>query len=175
MARYGATTAPNHQNAGFPTDCQACHTTAGWTPAAFSHGTFALSGRHSSVTCAGCHAGGRYAGTPRDCAGCHLRTYQMTTSPNHAASGLPTACQNCHTTSGWRPASFAHTFPIYSGVHAGRWSSCASCHPAAGSYSQFTCSNCHSKAGMDNEHKGKAGYVYDAAACLRCHPAGRKP
>jgi hypothetical protein len=25
---------------------------------------------------------------------------------------------------------------------------------------------------MDSKHKGRSGYSYDSAACLRCHPKG---
>ena len=78
LARYQATTNPNHTTAGFPQQCDLCHTPTGWTPSSFNHGTtrFPLTGRHTSVACANCHVGGKYAGTPTDCYSCHRTRVQ---------------------------------------------------------------------------------------------------
>ncbi|HEY6852885.1 MAG TPA: hypothetical protein VI139_01460, partial [Gemmatimonadales bacterium] len=40
QADYDATTDPIHSAAGFATTCQTCHTTSGWTGAAFNHTWF---------------------------------------------------------------------------------------------------------------------------------------
>jgi hypothetical protein len=174
---YDSARSPSH--AGFPTSCQDCHATTGWRPASFDHGStrFPLTGAHRSTECGRCHQDGRYAGTPRDCYGCHQAQYNATANPNHGASGFPTSCQDCHGTNGWRPASFDHDgryFPIYSGKHRGAWSGCPDCHPNAGNYRAFACTNCHAhnKADMDKEHDDEGGYQYNSAACYRCHPRG---
>ena len=134
----------------------------------------------SAVDCSRCHTGGTYAGTPTDCFACHQANYAGTTNPNHQAAGFPTQCQTCHTTGAWRPASFDHDgryFPIYSGKHAGKWSTCADCHVNPGNYRAFECILCHkhsNEAEMRDKHKDEPGYTYTSAACLRCHPFGRK-
>lgn len=111
--------------------------------------------------------------------GCHVQT---ATDPAHA--GIPgyqyvsAQCLSCHP-DGTRGTFAQHDaiFPIFSGTHAGRWSSCATCHTNPASRSVFTCtgSGCHQQAEMDNHHSGITGYGPDPASCLRCHPNGRKP
>ena len=101
-----------------------------------------------------------------------------TTNPNHQAAGFPITCESCHTTSAWRPANWDHDgryFPIYSGKHRGKWSSCTDCHVTAGNYRAFECILCHehsNRTEVDNKHRGEAGYAYQSAACYRCHPRG---
>jgi hypothetical protein len=142
-------TNPNHVQVGLPQTCQTCHTTTAWTPASFNHNTFTrfpLTGAHVSVPCASCHVNGRFAGTPTDCASCHLKDYQATTNPNHAAAGFPTDCSVCHTTASWAGATFDHSrtgFPL-TGAHVNL--ACAACH-VNGNYNLTTaaCSSCHLK------------------------------
>jgi hypothetical protein len=179
---YAGAANPNHQAAGYPTQCQNCHTTGAWRPANFDHNTtrFPLTGAHNRVDCSRCHTGGTYAETPTDCYACHQTDYAGTANPNHQAAGFPTQCQTCHTTGAWRPASFDHDgryFPIYSGKHRGKWSTCADCHLNPGNYRAFECIFCHehsNESEMRDKHKDETGYTYASAACLRCHPSGRK-
>jgi Zn finger protein HypA/HybF involved in hydrogenase expression len=181
QADYARTTNPNHSAGRFPTTCENCHTTTAWRPATFDHdqSRFPLTGAHTRVDCARCHTGGRYQGTPTDCYSCHQASYAGTSNPNHAASGFPTDCASCHSTSAWRPASFDHDgryFPIYSGSHRGRWSSCSDCHVSAGNYRAFECIVCHAhsnKAQVDRDHGGVNGYRYASSACYQCHRNGR--
>jgi hypothetical protein len=176
---YARTTNPNHQASGFPTQCETCHTTAAWKPAAFDHKRFPLTGAHGRVDCTMCHAGGRYQGTPTDCYSCHQQDYARTGNPNHQAAGFPTQCQTCHDTSAWRPATFDHdgrSFPIYSGTHRGKWSSCGDCHVNAGNYRSFECIRCHehaNRAEVDKDHREVSGYTYASQACYQCHRSGR--
>jgi hypothetical protein len=122
--------------------------------------------------------GGRYTGTPTDCYACHQANYAGTTNPNHQAAGFPTQCLNCHTTAAWKPASFDHDaryFPIYSGKHRGRWTSCSECHVNSGNYKAFECILCHqhsNKTKVDSGHKDERGYVYASSACYQCHRNG---
>ncbi len=177
LARYQATTNPNHAQAGFPTTCETCHRAAdaSWSQGTFNHGTvFPLQGRHATAACASCHRNGVYRGTPRDCASCHLPRYQATTNPNHLAAGFPTTCETCHraSDSSWNQGTFNHTwFPITTGKHAGN--PCSACHTSPANYRVFTCITCHGRAETDKEHQGRAGYRYDSAACYSCHPQGR--
>jgi hypothetical protein len=158
MDDYRATTSPNHVAGNVSTDCQSCHSSGAWQPAHFSH-----------------------AGITQPCASCHLPDYQATTQPVHSTAGFPTTCQTCHNTNAWIPASSANHdaqyFPIYSGAHRGRWSSCNECHTTSGSYTNFNCLACHphsDKAATDSHHSGRSGYQYTSQACYSCHPRGRK-
>jgi hypothetical protein len=178
LAVYQKTTSPNHAAAGFSTTCEGCHraTDASWKGSGFNHGSvFPLVGAHAAQPCANCHKNGVYKGTPRDCVGCHLGTYQRTTSPNHAAAGFPTTCEACHRSSdtAWTQGRFTHTaFPITSGRHTGL--TCSTCHTTANAYTVFSCvTGCHSRASTDSHHSGVNGYRYDSAACYSCHPTGR--
>ncbi len=173
---YQRTRDPNHAAAGFPTACQACHSASAssWT-ASFNHNqVFALVGRHAQAPCSACHGNGRYAGTPRDCYGCHRSDYDATRDPNHAGSGFPTSCESCHRASdgSWDDGRFNHTrFPITSGPHAGR--PCSACHTVPSNFALFSCTTCHGRAETDGHHQGVSGYRYDSQACYACHPNGR--
>jgi hypothetical protein len=173
---YQGTTDPNHVQAGFPNDCQVCHSTNGWKPAQFDHNktNFPLTGAHINVPCAKCHINGRYQGTPTDCYSCHKADYTGTNNPNHVAAHFPTTCNMCHNTATWLGAVFNHTwFPIYSGTHAGKWMTCADCHINPSDYSVFSCITCHTRNDTDPRHQGVNGYVYTPTSCYACHPTGQ--
>lgn len=178
LKEFNAATSPNHISAGFPQQCELCHTPTAWKPSSFNHSTtaFPLTGAHTSVACANCHVGGRYAGTPTDCYACHKNDYNSVANPNHVAAAFPTTCTTCHTTIRWTGATFNHTrFPIYSGSHQGKWTTCADCHANPSNFAVFTCTSCHAhdKTTMDSKHRGVRNYVYNSANCYACHPVGR--
>jgi hypothetical protein len=172
-ADYRATREPDHLGAGFSTDCAVCHDQRAWHSrgGSFSHTQFPLQGRHASASCSACHENGVYAGTPADCAACHLDDYNGTTEPNHRAAGFPLDCVECHGTSisGWSGAEFDHPFPITSGRHAGV--ACSECHQTS-DYRVFTCLGCHEQASTNSRHNGISGYAYNSQACYACHPRG---
>jgi len=178
---FASTVDPAHVSGGFSTGCVACHSTSAWRPASFDHNSsgFPLTGAHVAVPCNECHAGGRYAGTPSQCAGCHQEDYNQTSNPAHAAAGFPLDCQSCHGTASWQPASFNHEplFPIAAGTsHSpGRWSACSDCHTVASNYKAFSCLTCHAHAqsSMDSKHSDVSRYQYESQACFQCHPRGR--
>ena len=172
---FTGATDPNHVAGNFDHNCITCHTTSAWEPATFDHNktSFPLTGAHTSVQCASCHAGGKFAGTPMDCYSCHQADYTNTTNPNHTAAGFPTTCQTCHTTTQWSGASFNHTwFPRNHGNSGGL---CITCHTNTQDYKGFQCIDCHehNKTDMDRKHNGRNGYTYESTACYRCHPNGR--
>jgi len=111
-----------------------------------------------------------------DCITCHTDDYNS----EHAGSGFPVTCLDCHNQTDWGDAEFDHDdafFPIYTGTHRGEWSQCSDCHTAAPvSYATFSCINCHehNKSSTDNDHDEVTGYVYESSACLSCHPRGRE-
>jgi hypothetical protein len=176
LAAFTATTNPNHLSVGFSQNCSECHNTIAWTPSSFNHSlsAFPLSGAHRGLACSSCHLNGLYKGTPADCYACHSNDYNSTADPNHAASGFSRTCTQCHSTSTWTGAVFTHNlFPIYSGNHAKKWSSCADCHPNSGNYAVFTCTTCHDKAAMDSEHRNNPNYQYNSSNCYSCHRTGQ--
>lgn len=164
-----------HSGSGFSTNCSACHNVNSWSGATFDHSQtgFALLGAHATLQCSSCHIqpGNALKSTPsgqNDCVACHQADYNRV----HSGSGFSTNCTDCHTVNNWN-ANFDHTafFPL-SGNHA---ASCATCHTTAGSYSTFTCFQCHAhnQTDMNSKHQGVNGYSYDSNACYRCHPSGR--
>ncbi len=176
---FAATTNPNHQDAGFSTNCSDCHdiTRFDWTTDKVKHDFFPLTKGHDISDCAKCHTNGNYANTPSDCISCHKPDYDGALSPNHQASGFSQTCTDCHTTDpGWMPAQFlqhdADYFPIYSGKHKGEWTLCKDCHPNPSNFTEFTCVSCHKNPETDKDHTGVNGYSYNDPACLACHPTG---
>ena len=177
MAQYQSTTNPNHAAAGFPTDCSVCHTTVSWAGATFNHANtgWPLTGAHINVPCTSCHINNVFAGTPTECYACHKADFTGTTNPNHVAAAFPTTCQTCHTTVSWAGATFNHTwFPIYSGAHAGQWTSCADCHVNPSNFAVFSCITCHThdRSNTDPHHTDVRGYTYTATSCYSCHANG---
>ncbi len=177
QADYDRTTDPNHRTSQFSTDCGTCHSTTGWDGANFNHSAtaFPLTGAHTTVNCQQCHGDGVFAGKSTACVSCHQADYDATTDPSHQAAQFSTDCASCHTTAGWPGATFDHDarfFPIYSGSHRGRWSSCASCHTNSNDFQIFTCLTCHGQSETDSQHRGRSGYRYDSQACYSCHPRG---
>jgi hypothetical protein len=168
-----------HAGSGFPTTCTSCHTNGSWTGAVFNHATVAngyvLVGVHAQKPCSACHApGGQKLFTPsnnQDCVSCHRPDYDRA----HTGSSYPLSCAGCHPQTTWKDGQFDHDrqfFPIYSGSHQGKWSSCAQCHPSPASYAVFTCTSCHTRTKTDGDHRQVANYVYDSVRCLACHPRG---
>ncbi|MEO8099459.1 MAG: hypothetical protein ABI811_17300 [Acidobacteriota bacterium] len=165
---FQKTTNPNHGAAGFPQTCESCHTTTQWTGATFNHNTtrFPLTGKHTSVTCATCHVGGKFAGLGTACSTCHLPQYQAARNPSHA--GLPQTCETCHTTTQWTPATFNHgttRFPL-TGKHTSV--TCASCH-VGGKFAGLgtACATCHLPAyqATTNPNHAAAGFPQDCSLC----------
>ncbi|MBK8969126.1 MAG: hypothetical protein IPM36_21155 [Lewinellaceae bacterium] len=169
---YDATTNPNHAANQFPTDCTQCHDENAWAPATFDHNAvWPLTGAHASVpNCTDCHTGGNYTNTPNTCAGCHQTDYDATTNPNHPAIGIPTDCQNCHTSDGWMPA----TFPIHNnyyqlnGAHAAIANDCAACHNGNYNNTPNTCAGCHQPDYDATTNPNHAANQFPTD-CTQCH------
>jgi hypothetical protein len=166
---YQAARDPDHTAVGYTTDCAQCHAAVTWLRTRFDHaGTgFALTGAHLRITCSRCHGVGQFQAMPSTCASCHQADYDGTTDPNHRAAQFPTDCASCHSTARWTGARFDHDrfFPIFSGAHRGKWSSCSTCHIDSNDFRQFDCVQCHQDA-----HRGRG---YTSQQCYSCHPSGR--
>ncbi len=174
---YDATLAPNHREAGFPaTSCEQCHRPSDVTfaQAHFNHAeVFVLTGIHSTQACEACHTAGRYAGTPRECVGCHRADFERTTAPNHVAAGFSTACETCHGTAppdwlgaGTEAVNHQAFFPLV-GLHGTQ--SCATCH-VNGRYAGTPreCVGCH-RTDYDRTASPNHAAAGLATTCESCH------
>src|SRR5438270_5993117 len=168
---YRKTNNPNHAALGMPQTCQQCHTTTAWQPATFDHNLvgFPLTGAHAALQCNQCHTNGNYNITVKTCVSCHLKDYQNTNNPNHAAQGIPQTCDVCHNTAAWMPAQFNHAksgFPL-TGAHA--TTPCASCHVNNNyNLTNTACVSCHLKdfQGTTNPNHVQANFPQ---TCQQCH------
>ena len=140
-------------------DCASCHVTSAWRQTSFDHDKteFPLTNKHRNVSCAACHAGEHFKGTPKQCVGCHL--------PDDVHRGSQGAqCANCHTTADWTSQKFDHAretgFPLL-GRHA--HVSCQDCHRSGNLKEPIPkdCNGCHKS---DDRHAGRFG-----VACGDCH------
>lgn len=155
---------PSH--ADFSDDCQSCHGTLAWQPAAFEH-EWPLEGVHATTSCASCHTGEPpvYDGTPTTCIGCHQEARDTVTQPSH--DGFAEDCGTCHTSAAWRPADFpAHAWPL-EGAHAS--ATCASCHtgePPVYDGTPTACLSCH-----EQDRAGVTEPPHEAFSddCGSCH------
>jgi len=100
---YNNTSDPAHTAAGFPIDCESCHTETAWAPATFDHdGQYfpIYSGRHNGTwnSCADCHTNNtNYA--VFSCITCHEHNQTDTDSHHQDVSGYiytATSCFDCH-------------------------------------------------------------------------------
>lgn len=173
--------------------CDTCHkSTVSWATATFVHATPAgvCSSCHgvtalgkptnhipTSRACDSCHknflafapARMDHTGTTGACATCHGGGYLAQDAQAKTATHIPTtlSCDNCHSTTAWKPTSFAH-----SGVLAG---SCATCHNGSNALGKnvthiptsAACDTCHKNytafAPAQMNHTGLTGQ------CSTCH------
>ena len=176
LTDFNSATNPPHQSSGFPQDCTLCHGTSivNWTSAAsFNHATtgFALTGAHTNLQCAQCHANNNFSFTSGACLNCHLADFNSTTNPPHKAANFPQDCSGCHTTVNWSGATFNHGATGFSlvGVHATQ--QCAACHVNNNfSLTSGACINCHLTDfnNANNPPHRSAGFPQD---CTVCHGA----
>ena len=139
--------------------CDDCHNMDNWTRARFDHNktAFALTGAHVSVSCGGCHLGGRYKPAPKTCVGCHA-----TDDAHRGERGAD--CGKCHTTTGWKEARFDHekeTGFALLGHHSKI--DCAGCH-RSGNFKDKIPKDCYGCHKADDSHAGRFG-----SKCDSCH------
>jgi len=122
------------------------------------HPNFPLTGAHLSTgkcsTCASCHAGGIYLGTPKICATCHngspigqISAQTIGRSANHIPIGTA-SCDSCHNTTSFT-ASWSMNHASVSSL------ACNTCHN--GSYTAY------GATGQDANH------APETADCGACH------
>lgn len=146
--QYYSTTAPNHAQAGFSTQCQSCHTVidVSWGPTNFNHSFFPLTGGHAIANCFACHTQGatkNFGGLSTNCYSCHNAQFAQTTAPNHASANFSHDCSQCHTITNWGTGTFDHNttgFPL-TGEHTNLL--CAQCHTSGYTNTPSDCYSCH--------------------------------
>ncbi len=100
-ADYNGTSDPDHSAAGFPTDCETCHSTNAWAPTSWNHDTqyFPIySGNHKGEwnDCSDCHTTpGNYKSF--SCIDCHEHDNKGDLDDEHKGiSGYAYNSQNCY-------------------------------------------------------------------------------
>ncbi|HSL70013.1 MAG TPA: hypothetical protein VK864_07200 [Longimicrobiales bacterium] len=175
--------------------CEACHDERDWHSAPrFDHAEtdYALTGKHRTVECSGCHGGNGGPETMRwsnlefgACADCHRDPH---------AGKMTGACSSCHSTAGWQridaakvESKFDHSrtrFALH-GAHAR--ADCALCHQPqrdardiairfVASTQRFTfarpivssCASCHV-----DPHPARLKTVAGTNSCAACHTEQR--
>lgn len=183
QADYQTSTNPDHVAAGYSIECLDCHEVNAndWSSANILHDFFPLVQGHDIADCQACHTTGNFSDpVPTDCIACHQDDFNNTTQPDHQTLGFSNNCAACHTLApDWMPAFFpehdALYFPIYSGNHAGEWTSCAECHTTPNNYSLFSCTDCHEHNDLNelaNDHNDVPDYSPASQDCYACHPNG---
>jgi hypothetical protein len=191
----------------FGTDCAQCHTTRSFIDRSEMvrlHQTtrFPLSGAHGAIDCERCHTGAAagqmaFVGIAAECESCHVRDYNATSNPAHAAAGFPLSCTSCHNSFAWTGARFDHAntaFPLTGahrtvlcqschgdGVWAGKATACVSCHQSdydgttspshAGLGYSTECATCHSTVSWDGaafDHNGTGFPLTGAHVSVAC-------
>jgi len=172
--------------------CEKCHLVEGWSPQRFSHDktAFPLTGVHTGVACATCHAKfrkGEFKPGPNACILCHGDPHGGQFTGGHAAApstnervlvaqagrGVPASathavspgrgCIECHTTRGWSPSTVdavKHASFGYALVGQHATVVCARCHDAGRFIGTPTTCN---RCHLDR-HGGRFG-----SDCARCH------
>lgn len=169
---YYATTAPNHVQAGFSTQCQSCHNVVdiSWGPTNFNHTFFPLIGGHAIANCFACHKQGNnnFTGLSTDCYSCHKTDYLSVSFPNHVTSGFSTSCNTCHTLNGWAQATFDHATTGFAltGAHAAV--QCQTCHTSPTAKLTTDCYSCHT---VDFTNTTDPNHVQQGFShtCTQCH------
>ena len=160
------------------------------------HPNFPLTGSHLSVgkcsTCASCHAGGVYLGTPKICATCHngspigqISSATVGKSAAHPPIGT-TNCDSCHNTT-----SFTATWAMNHASVSGQ--RCDTCHN--GSYTSYgamgkpkehptttaDCGTCHVSKDKgthsDNDWSMSLADIHRGITngCVTCHDGAHHP
>ena len=166
---YNSTLDPNHVTAGFPTNCEQCHTIMGWEPANFDHNLteFPLTGAHLNTNCNSCHEQG-YTNTPTLCFSCHQQDYNTSQDPNHVAGSYPTECEVCHSTTAWEPAQIDHNltgFPL-TGKHI--QTLCQDCHASGYTNTPTDCYACHQQEYINTTNPNHLAAAFPTT-CKDCH------
>lgn len=129
------------------TSCIACHSdhpSPKFTKAATTRFDHALLKASLRDRCQSCHV------PPRDTL--------------HRGQDLP--CVQCHTSSAWKPASFAHD--RYFALDGDHNTDCATCH-VGGNFKRYTCYGCHAHQPAQTLAEHREEGISNIDNCVRCH------
>lgn len=153
-----------HKQFEFP--CEVCHTTDSWkvikSQLNFDHVRtgFPLRGAHERANCQGCHSGGKFNTSIRECAVCHKEPHQ---------GELGSDCERCHNEEAWAPSTFNHNDQIFLMIGAHRGLDCADCHRNLITYkipNVNQCADCHKVIGAPPRH---TQWEAEGGDCIACH------
>jgi Zn finger protein HypA/HybF involved in hydrogenase expression len=158
---------------GQETDCEQCHSPAGWREVKFPHERtgFALDGAHQKTSCGGCHPTGFEAPTGAACQTCHRDPH---------AGVLGALCDSCHDSRTWKTTFSAEAhqrtgFPL-TGAHASI--PCVECHldvrdRTFAARATVSCAKCHladfQRSTIGSVDHATLGFGTD---CVSCHSSG---
>jgi hypothetical protein len=149
----------------YGSDCVPCHDGTD-RMANFEHSNiFPLDGEHQNIECQVCHVDKVFAGTARECAGCHEE-------PDLHIGIFGLNCERCHQATAWLPAQLsAHTFLVDHGEEVDSAEiTCETCHEKT--YTEYPCYSCHEDMELKTYHAEVDIEVHEN--CVDCHPTGRE-
>lgn len=171
QAEYTGVQNPNHVTGNFSRNCSVCHTSNAWKPSQLDHNktNFPLTGRHAIAPCEQCHIGGNYSITYSDCKQCHEADFNLAKTPDHAAGKFDSHCEQCHTTSAWKPSTFSHTATAFPLVGAHGSLPCQDCHVNGNYTLRYTdCWQCHEQTYTSAQNPNHVS-AQISRLCLDCH------
>ncbi|MFQ5560200.1 MAG: hypothetical protein ACE5FU_06410, partial [Nitrospinota bacterium] len=145
-------------------ECTKCHSEVGWKKLHTDHSktAYPLIGKHKTVECRKCHINGALKikkFTSCDSGLCHKDIHKM--------QFTPVPCKGCHTEKRWKPSTFFHESPSYSGyklIGAHKKVECAKCHKG-GVYKPVEYGTCDSSGCHADPHKAQ----FVGQSCSSCH------
>jgi hypothetical protein len=100
-----------------------------------------------------------------------MPNFNASLNPNHAALGIPTTCNTCHSTSpNWVPASFPihNNYYVLAGAHISIANNCAQCHNGNYNVTPNTCVGCHQADYNQTTSPPHAASQFPTS-CTDCH------
>lgn len=157
-------------------DCARCHTAENWLvdniPELHEQNGFPLLGAHRFTACTDCHQSEtnlRWERLGNACATCHLKDYNTTQAPNHAAAGFSTNCTDCHDPFNpvWSSATSFHMFfPLKDGHDI---QECSQCHDVNNfAAADPACISCH-QDNLNNLPASAPDHTNLGIDCAACH------
>jgi hypothetical protein len=160
-------------------DCVRCHTSKNWlvnnVQQLHEQNGFQMAGAHTVLSCIDCHkseTNQRWDRIGNDCASCHQKNFNTTTSPNHKLSGFSTNCSDCHEpiSTTWGGGNFHYFFSLTQG-HDTR--DCAKCHEGNNyKTAKPDCISCHTKDYNNATNPKHSGPPF-GTNCASCHTTNK--
>ena len=169
---YNSTVNPNHQGAGFSTDCVTCHTPTAWKPSTFDHDAALFpinSGSHKGQWnfCSDCHVD-QSNFKNFECINCHTHAKTETDSKHVGVNGYSyqsRSCFACHPR-GSKDGVMDHSLTNFPLVGAHVNVSCIQCHQTGYAGTPTACISCHQAKFTSAPNHVSQNYPQD---CKQCH------